>query len=545
MTISDDTRALVLLMARLANFGLAMKPLTQSQWYDLRKHLEDQDKSPKDLLQKNRADHLRGYKNRFITADHVAALLNRTEAVDTAIVSEEWNGIWLMSYLDDDYPELLRNRLGIKESPPLFFGCGNRSLLGSERQLAVVGSRNAPQEDLGFAKELGAEAAGKGLTVVSGGARGVDEHAMCGSLAAGGKAIGVLPYFRKSTGRQWGEFTEAGDLALVSVTDPGRSLYSRSYVGAAMQRNAYIYCLSTAAVVVHSGSKGGTWSGATKALKRNWRVPVWLYPTDDPKAGNKDLWYEAEQSKRYKGYKRRLCDTVELWNSICPRTRLFRAVLLLTTELAPASDYRPLDFNEWGDFAKWLHERGRKPSDLLLHPAESILKGLRHKTISIDRISKLLDLQEALDRAQNRWSTNNVWYRTRAHTDYPRVLKTKMRHHSPAVIFGIGNPESMGLGGLATVGPDDAGGRESNLRVAKVDRGDGKDAVLPALKQGTRVVGIVAGNLHGWAESYRQYIDVGRLILLSTLHPYAEAEHPDSRLDTHHQEIADALRGPP
>ncbi len=56
----------------------------------------------------------------------------------------------------------------------------------------------------------------------------------------------------------------------------------------AMARNKYVYCLADAAVVVHSGTMGGTWNGALEDLRHNW-VPIWVKPTDDPETGNAAL----------------------------------------------------------------------------------------------------------------------------------------------------------------------------------------------------------------------------------------------------------------
>lgn len=59
-----------------------------------------------------------------------------------------------------------------------------------------------------------------------------------------------------------------------------------------MARNKYIYCLADAAVVVHSGNKGGTWSGAHENLKKAW-VPLWVKDTDNPDAGNAQIVREG------------------------------------------------------------------------------------------------------------------------------------------------------------------------------------------------------------------------------------------------------------
>ena len=87
-------------------------------------------------------------------------------------------GLWILAYLDDGYPERLRERLQDK-MPPILFGCGDRSLLGSGG-LAVIGSRKAPARDLEYARAFGSAAAEEGVAIVSGGARGIDEAVMTG-----------------------------------------------------------------------------------------------------------------------------------------------------------------------------------------------------------------------------------------------------------------------------------------------------------------------------------------------------------------------------
>ena len=75
-----------------------------------------------------------------------------------------------------------------------------------------------------------------------------------------------------------------GNLALISPFYPEAGFHP----GNAMQRNKYIYCLADAAVAVHSGTSGGTWTGVLENLKKAW-VPMWIKPTDDPDAGNDQL----------------------------------------------------------------------------------------------------------------------------------------------------------------------------------------------------------------------------------------------------------------
>jgi predicted Rossmann fold nucleotide-binding protein DprA/Smf involved in DNA uptake len=149
--------------------------------------------------------------------------------------------------------------------------------------LAVIGSRNVNDEDLAYSRNLGALAAGEGYSIVSGGARGVDEASMLGALEAEGTVIGVLAdsLLRACTSAKYRKYLLANNLVLISTFYPEAGFNA----GNAMQRNKYIYCLSDAAIAVQSGTKGGTWSGAMENLKKQW-VPLWVKRTADTLAGN-------------------------------------------------------------------------------------------------------------------------------------------------------------------------------------------------------------------------------------------------------------------
>ncbi|MBA1686904.1 DNA-processing protein DprA, partial [Escherichia coli] len=99
-------------------------------------------------------------------------------------------GLWILTRGDADYPVRLKNRLRT-DAPPVLFGCGNKALLQAEG-MAIVGSRDAPTDDLRYTQQLAAKLAQQGICVISGGARGIDECAMASALEVGGTAVGVL-----------------------------------------------------------------------------------------------------------------------------------------------------------------------------------------------------------------------------------------------------------------------------------------------------------------------------------------------------------------
>lgn len=192
-----------------------------------------------------------------------------------ALAVERWTGagLWVLSCCDDDYPARYRDRLA-SQAPPLLYGAGDRGLLAAGG-LAVVGSRQTPEATLAFAGQVGERCAAEGLSVISGGAKGVDAAAMQGCLEAGGRAVGICAdtLARRAVAGECRDLIEDGRLALLSPFVP-RAGFS---VGQAMARNKLIYALADWALVVDAAAgQGGTWSGATENLEQRW-TPLFVY----------------------------------------------------------------------------------------------------------------------------------------------------------------------------------------------------------------------------------------------------------------------------
>jgi predicted Rossmann fold nucleotide-binding protein DprA/Smf involved in DNA uptake len=285
MTVSANTQAILLLTTHFKKAESSVaKPLTPKEWGRFAEWLKLRSLTPELLLRSDLTDLMDGWSDKTVSVERVNALLKRGSAL--AISMEKWlrSGLWVMARSDPDYPRRLKRRLR-GDSPAILFGCGNRTLLNS-RGLAVVGSRNVKDADLAYSSKLGALASVAGISIVSGGARGVDEAAMLGALGAEGTSVGVLAdsLLRACTGTKYRKYLLDNNLVLVSPFNPEAGFNA----GNAMQRNKYIYCLADASLAVHSGKKGGTWSGAHEDLKKGW-VPLWVKPTDDPEAGNMEL----------------------------------------------------------------------------------------------------------------------------------------------------------------------------------------------------------------------------------------------------------------
>ena len=284
MATSGNSDAVLLLTAHLSGSDdSGAKPLTTEEWWAFANWLKERNATLEYLLE-NVDEVLGDRSDPRGTPERIKRLLDRGSALGLA--KDRWAqaGLWWLTSADDDYPVHLKKRLG-QASPPVLYGCGHQKLLRS-RGIAVVGSRAASDRDLSWTQAFGEAVAGAGYSVVSGGAKGIDQAAMFGALDREGTVVGILAdsLLRASSSKMYRSYLRSQNLVLVSPFNPEAGFT----VGRAMQRNKYIYCLSDRALVVHSGIKGGTWEGAIENMKRQW-VPIWVRQDSDDSPGNAAL----------------------------------------------------------------------------------------------------------------------------------------------------------------------------------------------------------------------------------------------------------------
>jgi len=282
-TISEDTKA-VLLLCGFFGSDRDEKPLSPPEYSRVVKWLVEMNRRPGDLIHDISVAQVAGSTQ--IAEDRLEQLIQR--GVKLAFALEEWerNGIWVISRGDTEYPEKLKKHLK-GSAPPILFGVGDKSLC-EEVSLGMVGSRNVDQDGEAFAISIARICAANGHTVVSGGARGVDQISMNSAISAGGKAIGVLAenLLRKSLEREARKAIAQGQLLLLSPYHPN----AKFTVGTAMARNKVIYGIADHTLVVSAElQKGGTWAGAEEELKRPNHRPVFVRLDGKEPSGNKKL----------------------------------------------------------------------------------------------------------------------------------------------------------------------------------------------------------------------------------------------------------------
>lgn len=159
--------------------------------------------------------------------------------------------ISLISFWDDNYPECLRH---IHDPPALLY---LRGQLSKSESFAIVGSRRATTAGLRLTEEISAELASRGITIVSGLARGIDTAAHRGALAARGRTIAVLGcgvdrIYPPENGSLFQQILENN--AIISEYPPGTPPLAGHFPG----RNRIISGLTRGVLIVEAASGSGS-----------------------------------------------------------------------------------------------------------------------------------------------------------------------------------------------------------------------------------------------------------------------------------------------
>ena len=199
----------------------------------------------------------------------VRALAGLRQGIDLPRLWERWQqqGIAVLTWEDAAYPQRLKT---LEAAPPVLYMQGSL-LTEDDWAVAIVGTRKVSAYGRQVARELAALLAERGITVVSGLARGVDAEAHRAALQAGGRTLAVLgsgvdriypPEHRTLAA----EITRQG--ALLSDYPPGTRAEARNFP----PRNRIIAGLSIATVVVEAGRKSGALITAAFAAEQGREV---------------------------------------------------------------------------------------------------------------------------------------------------------------------------------------------------------------------------------------------------------------------------------
>lgn len=162
------------------------------------------------------------------------------------------------------FPERLKN---LSDMPLVLYAYGDCSVLRDTVSIGMVGTRNASNYGIETAQKLSYRLASAGVTIVSGGALGIDSEAHAGAMLANGRTVAFL-----GCGLSYNYLKENAPLrraiarhgALVSefppFHPPGKATFPI--------RNRLISGVSLGVVVVEAGVKSGSLITADCALEQ-------------------------------------------------------------------------------------------------------------------------------------------------------------------------------------------------------------------------------------------------------------------------------------
>lgn len=287
MATTKDNLALVVLCSTLGynakDDKSSVKPLTIAVYNKLVTKLMAAKLTPSVFLTEKLSDISGRLELTAEEVNHIEKLLLRADKLGEELERLAEKKIYVVSRSQDNYPAKLKKAMG-KNSPVVFFYCGELRLLNAET-VAIIGSREANEQEAEYASKHARISAQNGRVVVSGGAKGIDTIAKEAALHADGKVVtyvsdDMIGYIAKNA-----DFILWNRMLVLSSFHPAAPFQGYN----ALERNKYIYASSDYAVVVSSRvGTGGSFKGAVDCLKNKY-CP--LYVKDDGQAadGNKKL----------------------------------------------------------------------------------------------------------------------------------------------------------------------------------------------------------------------------------------------------------------
>jgi DNA processing protein len=176
------------------------------------------------------------------------------------------NGYSLLTFADVEYPVSLKEVF----DPPYVLYCAGRTEALQGPAIAIVGTRRPSPYGRAVAERLAEDLAARGLTVVSGMARGIDAIAHEGALK-GGRTIavlgsGLLQIYPPENRRLAARIAEGG--AVVTEFPPDAEPIGFHFP----LRNRVISGLALGVVVIEAAEKSGSLITAALALEQNREV---------------------------------------------------------------------------------------------------------------------------------------------------------------------------------------------------------------------------------------------------------------------------------
>lgn len=218
--------------------------------------------SPERALKAGRNELLRVSRIGTVVADAFSQA-NSSDA-DKQLEKAERTGAAIITLWDEGYPPLLKEIY----DPPLILFLKGEILPGDQKAVAIVGTRRPSEYGKITCRNIAGGLAAKGVTIVSGMARGIDSLAHRAALEAGGRTIAVLGSGLDVI------YPPENDKLMARIAEQGAVITEFSF-GAKPDpqnfpiRNRIISGISLGTLIVEAAEKSGALITATLALDQN------------------------------------------------------------------------------------------------------------------------------------------------------------------------------------------------------------------------------------------------------------------------------------
>ena len=205
----------------------------------------------------------------IIDQKHVDKLLLHSPSESGSIMRAcEENGWEIITPQDEQYPFLLTQ---ISDLPAVLYADGDIETLMTESNIAMVGTRNASVQGIKVAGAIAQRLSLAGMTIVSGGALGIDAASHEGALSVDKKTVAVLgcglgTNYLKTNEDLRNRIKKNG--VLITEFPP----FSQASRISFPKRNRIISGMSLATVVVEAGERSGSLITAKNALSQGRRL---------------------------------------------------------------------------------------------------------------------------------------------------------------------------------------------------------------------------------------------------------------------------------
>lgn len=189
---------------------------------------------------------------------------SKAQAVLSDLEKAKKAGADVVTYIDEEYPDCLRN---ISQPPLYFYAKGDIGLLNYPVKVTMVGSRNATAYGLNAASVFAYELSENRVCVVSGGARGIDTASLRGAMRGRTPVIcvigtGIDVVYPKENARLFEEAAKKG--LIITEYPPGTEPLPQNFP----KRNRIMTALGDSVVVVEAAQRSGALISASYALNQ-------------------------------------------------------------------------------------------------------------------------------------------------------------------------------------------------------------------------------------------------------------------------------------